>query len=93
MYIKYVYIIIAFGPCISIDLLCADNLSINEGQFLVMRGYTASIEGVALNALPIQFRFVQLDHHGGFCDCWAVANLTVTPPNGQATELSYVSCW
>ena len=38
-----------------------------------------------------QFRFVQLDHRGGFCDCWAVANLTVTLPNGQATELSYVA--
>ena len=25
-----------------------------------------------------QFRFVQLDHRGGFCDCWAVANLTIT---------------
>ena len=24
-----------------------------------------------------QFRFVQLEHRGGFCDCWAVANLTL----------------
>ena len=76
-----------------IDVLHADSFPINEGQFVVIRGYTVSIEDVALSALPIQFRFIQLDHCGGFCDCWAVANLTVTPPNGQATELSYVSCW
>ena len=25
-----------------------------------------------------QFRFVQLDHRGGFCECWAVADLTIT---------------
>lgn len=25
-----------------------------------------------------QFRFVQQEHRGGFCDCWAVANLTLT---------------
>ena len=24
-----------------------------------------------------QFRFVQSEHRGGFCDCWAVANLTL----------------
>jgi hypothetical protein len=74
------------------DLLHADNFTvISEEQFLAMRDYSASIEGVALSALPIRFRFVQLDHRGGICDCWAVANLTVTPPNGLATELSYVS--
>ena len=70
----------------------ADNISISEDQFVVVRGYSASIEDLVLSALPIQFRFVQLEHRGGFCDCWAVANLTVTPPNGQATdsELVYV---
>ena len=58
---------------------------------MVVRGYSASIEDLVLSALPVQFRFVQLEHRGGFCDCWAVANLTVTLPNGQATELLYVS--
>ena len=77
---------------IIIDLHHADNLFISEGQFVVVRGYSASIEDIALSALPVRFRFVQLEHRGGFCDCWAVANLTVTLPNGQATELSYVSC-
>jgi hypothetical protein len=24
-----------------------------------------------------QFHFVQMEHRGGFCDCWAVANLTL----------------
>jgi hypothetical protein len=25
-----------------------------------------------------QFHFVQMEHRGGFCDCWAVANLTLS---------------
>ena len=68
-----------------------DNISVTEEPYMAVRSYSTSIGGIALSALPVQFRFVQLDHRGGFCDCWAVANLTVTPPNGQATELSYVS--
>ena len=70
----------------------ADNIFIGEGQFVEVRSYSARIEDIALSALPVQFRFVQLEHRGGFCDCWAVANLTVTLPSGQATdsELVYV---
>ena len=70
-----------------------DNTSVTEEQYMVVRSCSTSIGGIALSVLPVQFRFAQLDHRGGFCDCWAVANLTVTPPNGQATELSYVSFW
>ena len=29
-----------------------------------------------------QFRFAQMEHRGGFCDCWAVANLTLSERNG-----------
>ena len=29
-----------------------------------------------------QIRFIQMDHRGGFCDCWAVANLTLNERNG-----------
>ena len=29
-----------------------------------------------------QFRFVRMDHRGGFCDCWAVANFTLSERNG-----------
>ena len=58
-----------------------------------MTNYSASIDRIIASELPVQFRFVQLEHRGGFCDCWAVANLTVTPPSGQTTELSYVSCF
>ena len=70
-----------------------DNISITEEQYMVVRSYSTSIGGIALalSALPVQFRFVQMNHRGGFCDCWAVANLTVTPPNGQTTELLYVA--
>ena len=68
-----------------------DNISVTEEPYMAVRSYSTSIGGIALSALPVQFRFVQLDHHGGFCDCWAVANIIVTPPNGQATKLLYVS--
>ena len=37
--------------------------------------------------LPVQFRFVQLEHRGGFCDCWAVANFTVIQFYGQSDDL------
>ena len=70
-----------------------ENTSVTEEQYMAVRSYSTSIGGIALSALPVQLRFVQLDHRVGFCDCWAVANLTVTPPNGQASELSYVPFW
>ena len=42
---------------------------------------------------PFQFRFVQWEHHGGFCDCWAVANLTLihvpTFYSSSVIELNY----
>ena len=68
-----------------------DSISVTEEQYMAVRSYSTSLGGMALSALPVQFRFVQLDHRGGFCNCWAVANLTVTPPNGQTTKLLYVS--
>ena len=34
-----------------------------------------------------QFRFIQLNHRGGFCDCWEVTNLTVTLTNGWTRKL------
>ena len=70
-----------------------DKILITEEPYMAVRSYSTSIGGIALSELPVQFRFVQLDHCGGFCDCWAVANLTVTPPNGQTTKLSYVPFW
>ena len=70
-----------------------DNITVTEEPYMAVRSYLTSIGGIALSALPVQFRLAQLDHRGGFCDCWGVVNLTVTPPNGQATELSYVPFW
>ena len=74
-------------------IMHTDNISVTEEQNMVVRSYSTNIDGITLSALPVQFRLFQLDHRGGFCDCacWPAANLTVTPPNGQATELSYVS--
>ena len=60
------------------DIMHTDNTSVTEEQYMAVRNYSTSIGGIALSALPVQFRFVQLDHRGGFCDCWAVANLTIT---------------
>ena len=71
---------------ISTSYMHADNVSLSEEQNVVARHCSASINNITLSALPVQFRFVQLEHRGEFCDCWAVANLTVTPTNGQAIE-------
>ena len=30
------------------------------------------------NGQIIQLRLVQSDHRGGFCDCWAVSNLSIS---------------
>ena len=69
----------------------ADSISVvSEEEHLVVTSYSLSIDGIVSSSLPVQFRLVQLDHRGGFCDCWAVANLTVTPANGKATKLLYV---
>ena len=35
----------------------------------------------------LRFRFIQREHRGGFCDCWAVANLTATLTNGEERNL------
>ena len=33
------------------------------------------VNGTAVE--PLQFRFVQWEHYGGLCNCWAVANLSL----------------
>ena len=71
----------------------SENVPNRSEERVSMTTYSASIDGIIASELPVQFRFVQLEHRGGFCDCWAVANLTVTPPSGQTTELLYVSCF
>ena len=35
----------------------------------------------------LRFRFIQREHRGGFCDCWAVANLTATLTSGEVKDL------
>ena len=35
----------------------------------------------------LRFRFIQKEHRGGFCDCWAVANLTATLTSGEVRNL------
>ena len=39
---------------------------------------------------PLQFRFIQRQHRGGFCDCWAVANLTLIVSN-NVEESTFVN--
>ena len=38
----------------------------------------------------LRFRFIQREHRGGFCDCWAVANLTATLTSGEVKDLRYI---
>ena len=35
----------------------------------------------------LRFCFLQKEHCGGFCDCWAVANLIATLTNGEVKSL------
>ena len=36
----------------------------------------------------VQFRFVQSDHRGGFCDCWAVVHLNISFKDLSKHEVS-----
>ena len=36
----------------------------------------------------VQFRFVQADHRGGFCDCWAVGYLNISFKDSSEHEVS-----
>ena len=36
-----------------------------------------------------QLKFVQREHRGGFCDCWAIANLTVNHMKYVMYDVSY----
>ena len=44
-----------------------------------VRSYSVVLPNVSSisNDQRIQLRLVQSDHRGGFCDCWAVSNLTL----------------
>ena len=41
----------------------------------------------------VQLRLVQSDHRGGFCDCWAVSDLTLRHEDSTVheTPLKYIS--
>ena len=73
----------------AISLLSFIDINVPNGseEHVSVTTYSARIDRIIASALPVQFRFVQSEHRGGFCDCWALANLTVTPPSGQITEL------
>ena len=45
-----------------------------------VRSYSAVIPNInpISDDQRIQLRLVQSDHRGGFCDCWAVSDLTLT---------------
>jgi hypothetical protein len=45
-----------------------------------VRSYSAVIPNIISisDDQRVQLRLVQSDHRGGFCDCWAVSDLTLT---------------
>ena len=47
------------------------NLSITRTRTVC--GWFANDFDLELDGEGIQFRFVQLDHPGGYCDCWSIA--------------------
>ena len=59
-----------------------DKLLVNHVNFTTSKRARVDTSRFALNGShelqdSSQFRFVQSEHRGGFCDCWAVANLTL----------------
>ena len=68
----------------------------NESN-IIRHDVMADLRNFRLNQLSqcsfnhLQFRFIQREHRGGFCDCWAVTNLTATLTNGEVKNLRYGS--
>ena len=58
----------------------------NDDDHVSVTNFTRNVvNGSALQ--PLQLRFVQLEHHGGLCNCWAVANLSlIHVPSFQPSE-------
>ena len=65
---------------------------IKESSGIVHKSYDAVVDlrNMRLNRCSfnhLQFRFIQREHRGGFCDCWEVANLTATLTSGIVKRL------
>ena len=81
------------GVANSID--CEANLTSSAGDLPVhvaVRSYSLQLLSDVdhINASQrVQLRLVQSDHRGGFCDCWAISNLTIrfTASNLEATSM------
>ena len=67
------------------DCIVCHNVSYTVDVSVVSKDGCVSVTDIVSNVNGsakfnelFQFRFVQQEHRGGFCDCWAVANLTLT---------------
>ena len=64
----------------------ASNSDIMRYDMIVdLKDETRRLDQCSFNHL--RFRFIQSEHRGGFCDCWAVANLTATLTSGEVKDL------
>ena len=64
----------------------ATNSDITRYDMIVdLRDQISRLNQCSFNHL--RFRFIQREHRGGFCDCWAVANLTATLTSGEERNL------
>ena len=72
---------------------CEANLTSSAGNLPVhvsVRSYSLQLPSDVdhINASQrVQLRLVQSDHRGGFCDCWAVSNLTAQASNLEVTSM------
>ena len=80
--------IIIFHPYIETEITnvtdCEANLTTSAADMPVIvtvRSYSlifpSDIDHIN-SSQRVQLRLVQLDHRGGFCDCWGVSNLSIS---------------
>ena len=71
--INFYYLVPSSNDCESFTLNpSAGSLAISAN----VRSYSAVLPNInsVSNGQRVQLRLVQLDHRGGFCDCWAVSD-------------------
>ena len=75
------------------DNNCENNLTTSASEMPVhvsVRSYRqlfpSDIDHVN-NSQRVQLRLVQSDHRGGFCDCWAVSDLSVSFGHSSSLDI------
>ena len=58
-------------------VICEGHTAATASVYYSARSYTLQFPAGDGDGWKSQLRFVQSDHRGGYCDCWAVTNLSV----------------